>query len=77
MTSICKTLLNAMNIGDASGGLTPLPALLPLWGDMAPAYRTQRKSTLSAGKDFRQEEKGTTEDEMVGWHQQLNGHEFQ
>ena len=30
-----------------------------------------------AGKDWRQEEKGTTEDEMVGWHQQLNGHEFE
>ena len=29
-----------------------------------------------AGKDRRQEEKGTTEDEMVGWHQQHNGHEF-
>ena len=25
----------------------------------------------------RREEKGTTEDEMVGWHHQLNGHEFQ
>ena len=24
-----------------------------------------------------QEEKGATEDEMVGWHQQLNGHEFE
>ena len=29
-----------------------------------------------AGKDWRQEEKGTTEDEMVGWHHWLNGHEF-
>ena len=29
-----------------------------------------------AGKDWRQEEKGTTEDEMVGWHQRLNGHGF-
>ena len=29
-----------------------------------------------AGKDWRREEKGTTEDEMVGWHHQLNGHEF-
>ena len=29
-----------------------------------------------AGKDWRWEEKGTTEDEMVGWHHQLNGHEF-
>ena len=30
-----------------------------------------------AGKDWRQEEKGTTEDEMVWWHHQLNGHEFE
>ena len=29
-----------------------------------------------AGKDWRQEEKGKTEDEMIGWHHQLNGHEF-
>ena len=30
-----------------------------------------------AGKDWRQEEKGTTEDEVVGWHHLLNGHEFE
>ena len=30
-----------------------------------------------AGKHWRWEEKGTTEDEMVGWHHQLNGHEFE
>ena len=30
-----------------------------------------------AGKDWRQEEKGVTEDEMVGWHHRLNGHEFE
>ena len=30
-----------------------------------------------AGKDWRQEEKGTTEDEMVGWHHWLYGHEFE
>ena len=29
------------------------------------------------GKDWRQEEKGTTKAEMVGWHHQLNGHEFE
>ena len=29
-----------------------------------------------AGKDWRQEEKGTTEDEMAGWHHQHNWHEF-
>ena len=30
-----------------------------------------------AGKDCRQEEKGVTEDKMVGWHHQLSGHEFE
>ena len=30
-----------------------------------------------AGKDFRQEEKRVAEDEMVGWHHQLNGHVFE
>ena len=30
-----------------------------------------------AGKDWRLEEKGTTENEMVEWHHQLNGHEFE
>ena len=30
-----------------------------------------------AGKDWRQEEKGTIEDEMVGWHHWLDGHEFE
>ena len=29
-----------------------------------------------AGKDWKREEKGMTEDEMVGWHHRLNGHEF-
>ena len=30
-----------------------------------------------AGNDWRQEEKGTTEDEIVGWHHRLNGHDFE
>ena len=30
-----------------------------------------------AGKDWRQEEKGMTKDEMVGWRHQLSGHEFE
>ena len=30
-----------------------------------------------AGKDWGREEKGMTDDEMVGWYHQLNGHEFQ
>ena len=30
-----------------------------------------------AGRDWGQEENGMTEDEMVGWHNRLNGHEFE
>ena len=36
-----------------------------------------RRKDPNSGKDWRQEEKGTTEDDMVGWHQQLDGHEFE
>ena len=32
---------------------------------------------MDAGKNRRQEEKGMTEDEMVGWHHKLHGHEFE
>ena len=35
------------------------------------------RKALDAGKDWRQEEKGTIEDEKVGWHHQLDGHEFE
>ena len=30
-----------------------------------------------AGTDWGQEEKGMTEDEMIGWHHRLDGHEFE
>ena len=33
------------------------------------------EKTLMLGRDWGQEEKGTTEDEMAGWHHRLNGHE--
>ena len=39
--------------------------------------RANSLEKTDAGKDRGQEEKGTTEDEMVGWHHQLNGHEFE
>ena len=35
------------------------------------------RKDIDAGKDWRQEEKGTTEDEMVGWHHWLDGHKFE
>ena len=38
--------------------------------------RADSLEKTDAGKDRRQEEKGVTEDEMVGWYHRLNGHEF-
>jgi len=35
------------------------------------------RTDLNSGKDWRQQEKGMTEDEMVGWHHPLNRHEFE
>ena len=35
------------------------------------------EKTLMLGRDWGQEEKGTTKDEMAGWHYRLNGHEFE
>ena len=35
------------------------------------------EKTLDAGRDWGQEENGTTEDEMAGWHHQLDGPEFE
>ena len=44
-----------------------------------PPYAKRRLiwKDLDARKDWRQEEKGTTQDEMVGWHHRLDGHEFE
>ena len=38
--------------------------------------RVDSLEKTDAGRDWGQEEKGTTEDEMAGWHHQLVGHEF-
>ena len=46
-----------------------------LWPPDAKSWHTGKDP--DAAKDWRQEEKGTTEDEMVGWHRWLNGHEFE
>ena len=35
------------------------------------------EKTLMLRRDWGQEEKGTTEDEMAGWHHRLDGHEFE
>ena len=46
-----------------------------LWSPDGKSQLTGKDS--DAGKDWGQEEKGLTEDEMVGWHHWLNGHEFE
>ena len=56
-------------------GRTDVEAETPiLWPPHAKSWLTGKDS--DAGRDWGQEEKGMTEDEMVGWHHQLNGHEF-
>ena len=56
-------------------GKTDVEAETPtLWLPDAKGWLIWKDS--DAGKDSRWEEKGTTEDEMVGWHHRFNGHEF-
>ena len=57
-------------------GRTDAEAEAPiLWPPEAKTWLIWKDS--DARKDWRWEEKGTTEDEMVGWHHQVNGHEFE
>ena len=56
-------------------GRTDAKAVAPiLWPPDVKNWLIERDP--DAGKDRRQEEKGVTEDEMVGWHHWLNGREF-
>ena len=57
-------------------GRTDVEAETPiLWSPDAKSWLIGKDP--DAGEDWRWEEKGTTEDEMVGWHHQLKGHEFE
>ena len=57
-------------------GRTDVEAEAPvLWPPDAKSWLTGKDP--DSGKDWRWKEKGTTEDEMVGWHHRLNGHEFE
>ena len=56
-------------------GRTDVEAETPiLWPPDAESWLIGKDS--DAGRDWGQEEKGTTEDEMAGWHHRLNEHEF-
>ena len=57
-------------------GMTDAEAEAPiLWPPAAKSWLVRKDS--DAGKEWRQEKKGMTEDKMVGWHHWLNGHEFE
>ena len=57
-------------------GRTDAEAEAPIFWPPDSKSRLIRKDP-DAGEDWRQEEKGMTEDEMVGWHHRLDGHEFE
>ena len=67
--SILKEISPKYGKTDA-GAETPI-----LWPPDAKNWLIGKDS--DAGKDWRQEEKGTTEDKMIGWHHWLDGHEFE
>ena len=71
----CKEIQPIHSKGDQSWlffGRTEAEAEIPmLWPPDAESWIIGKDS--DAGRDWGQEEKGTTEDEMAGWHHQLNG----
>ena len=73
----CKEIQPVHSEGDQSWvffGRTDAKAETPvLWPPHAKSWLIGKDS--DAGRDWGQEEKGTTEDEMAGWHHQLDGHE--
>ena len=74
----CKEIQSVHPKGDQSWvfiGRTDAEAETPvLWPPHAKNWLTGKDP--DAGRYWGQEEKGTTEDEMAGWHHQLNGHGF-
>ena len=74
----CKEIQPVHPKGDQSWvftGRTDAEAETPiLWSPDVKSWLIWKDS--DAGKDWGQEEKGMTEDEMVGWHHRLNGHEL-
>ena len=75
----CKEIQQVLPKGNKSGifiGRTDAEAETPiLWPSDVKNWLIGKDP--DAGKDWRQEEKRTTEDEMVGCHYRLNGHEFE
>ena len=76
---VCKEIKPVNPKGNQSWifiGSTDAKAEAPiLWPPDAKNWLTWKDS--DAGQDWRQEEKGTSKDEKIGWHHQFNGHEFE
>jgi len=74
----CKEIQPVHSKGDQSWvffGRTDAKAEAPvLWPPHSKSWLIGKDS--DAGRDWGQEEKGMTEDEMAGWHHQLYGHKF-
>ena len=70
-----QSILKDINPGCSLEGLMLKLQLQIFWPPNAKSWLIGKDP--DAGKDWRQEEKGTTEDEMAGWHHWLNGHEFE
>ena len=70
-----QSILKEISPGCSLEGLT-LKLKLQYFGHLMPRDDSLEK-TLMLGGIGGQEEKGTTEDKMVGWHHQLDGHEFE
>ena len=77
--SDCKEIKPVNPIGNQSGlfvGRADAEAKAPLlWPPDVKQWLIGKNP--DPGKDWRQEEKGMTEDEMVGWHHRFDGHEFE
>ena len=69
-----QSILKEINPGYSFTGRTDAEAPI-LWPPDAKSQLTGKDP--DAGKDRGHKEKRVTEDEMVGWHHQLNGHEFE
>ena len=58
------TFTSLLCIGEGNGNLLQFSCL-------------ENPRDSDAGRDWGKEEKGTTEDEMAGWHHRFDGHEFE
>ena len=71
-----QSILKEISPGCSLEGMM-LKLKLQYFGHLMRRVDLLEKSLMLGGIGGRQEEKGTTEDKMAGWHHQLNGHEFE